>query len=100
MEGASSVTCVPLTPLSFLKRAAFVFGDKTAVIYGDRHYTWKEFFSRVNRLSNALKNVGIKKALEVEIGLEILIPPEPQIVGALGAALLARAELVRKNSGQ
>ena len=46
------------------------------------------------------KNVGIKKALELEIGLEILIPPEPQIVGALGAALLARAELVRKNSGQ
>jgi len=30
------------------------------------------------------KNVGIKKALEDEIGLEILIPEEPQITGALG----------------
>jgi predicted CoA-substrate-specific enzyme activase len=39
------------------------------------------------------KNAGIKKALEQEIGLEVLIPPEPQIVGAFGAALLARAEL-------
>jgi len=39
------------------------------------------------------KNVGIKKALEDEIGLEILIPEEPQIVGALGAALLAKGEL-------
>ena len=39
------------------------------------------------------KNVGIKKALEDEIGLEILLPQEPQIVGALGAALLAKAEL-------
>jgi len=39
------------------------------------------------------KNVGIKKALEDEIGLEILIPEEPQITGALGAAILAKAEL-------
>jgi len=39
------------------------------------------------------KNVGIKKALEDELGLEILIPEEPQIVGALGAALLAQGEL-------
>lgn len=39
------------------------------------------------------KNVGIKKALEDEIGLEILIPQEPQVIGALGAALLARGEL-------
>ena len=41
------------------------------------------------------KNVGIKKALEDEIKLEILIPDEPQIIGALGAALLAKAELDR-----
>ena len=65
MEGSSSVNYEPLTPLSFLKRAAFVFGDKTAVIYGDRCYTWKEFFNRVNRLSNALKDVGIKKGDKV-----------------------------------
>ncbi len=65
MEGTSSVNYEPLTPLSFLRRAAYVFGDKTAVIYGDRHYTWKEFFSRVNRLSSALKGVGIKKGDKV-----------------------------------
>lgn len=35
------------------------------------------------------KNTGIKKALENEIGLKILIPEEPQIMGALGAAILA-----------
>jgi predicted CoA-substrate-specific enzyme activase len=39
------------------------------------------------------RNVGMKKALEDEIGLEILLPQEPQIMGALGAAILARAEL-------
>jgi len=39
------------------------------------------------------KNIGVKNALEAGIGLPILIPEEPQIIGALGAALLARREL-------
>jgi predicted CoA-substrate-specific enzyme activase len=38
------------------------------------------------------KNIGIKKALEDEIGMNILVPEEPQIIGALGAAILARRE--------
>ncbi len=36
------------------------------------------------------KNVAIIKELESKIGLSIIMPLEPQIVGALGAALLAR----------
>jgi predicted CoA-substrate-specific enzyme activase len=39
------------------------------------------------------KNIGVKDSLEAVIGLPILIPEEPQIIGALGAALLARGEL-------
>ena len=39
------------------------------------------------------KNVGIKEAMEDEIGLQILIPEEPQIMGALGAAMVAQADL-------
>ena len=39
------------------------------------------------------KNIGAKWFLEQEIGLGIIIPKEPQIIGCLGAALLARAEL-------
>jgi len=39
------------------------------------------------------KNRGIKKFLEEKIGMGIIIPEEPQIVGALGAALLAEVEL-------
>ncbi len=38
------------------------------------------------------KNIGMKDALENEIGLGILIPEKPQITGALGAAILARSE--------
>ncbi len=38
------------------------------------------------------KNIGIKKALEEEINCEIQKPEEPQIMGALGAALMAKSE--------
>lgn len=33
------------------------------------------------------KNAGIKAALEKELGISLYVPPEPQITGALGAAL-------------
>lgn len=36
------------------------------------------------------KNEGVKRALERELGISLVVPPEPQIVGALGAALIAR----------
>ncbi|MCL5958513.1 MAG: acyl-CoA dehydratase activase, partial [Chloroflexi bacterium] len=36
------------------------------------------------------KNIGVKRAIEEQIGLELSVPEEPQIMGALGAALLAR----------
>lgn len=38
------------------------------------------------------KNAAVVRALEAKLKTKILIPPEPQITGALGAALLARDE--------
>jgi predicted CoA-substrate-specific enzyme activase len=35
------------------------------------------------------KNAGVVKAVEEEIGERLIVPSEPQIVGALGAAILA-----------
>ncbi|MFQ5485113.1 MAG: AMP-binding protein [Desulfobacterales bacterium] len=55
----------PLTPLSFLERISYVMPDKTAVIHEDQHWTWKEFFDRANRLSNALKGIGVGKGKNV-----------------------------------
>jgi (R)-2-hydroxyacyl-CoA dehydratese activating ATPase len=34
------------------------------------------------------KNAGIKVALERELGISLYVPPDPQVTGALGAALL------------
>ncbi len=36
------------------------------------------------------KNSGVKLALERKLGMEIKVPDEPQIIGALGAAIFAR----------
>src|ERR1700761_5897999 len=51
----------PLTPLSFLDRAATVFPDQTAIIHGDRSWTYREFFARARRLASALSRRGIKR---------------------------------------
>jgi predicted CoA-substrate-specific enzyme activase len=45
------------------------------------------------------KNIGVKKALEEALGLDILVPEEPQITGALGAALFANDGLKESNRG-
>lgn len=37
-------------------------------------------------------NTGVKKFLEEEFDREFLVPEEPQIIGALGAALIAQSE--------
>jgi activator of 2-hydroxyglutaryl-CoA dehydratase len=34
------------------------------------------------------KNVAVKKYLEEELGFEVIKPTHPQIIGALGAALI------------
>ena len=50
-----------LTPVSFLRRSAYMFPDKTAVVHGERRYTYGEFEERVNRLTSRLKDAGFKK---------------------------------------
>jgi predicted CoA-substrate-specific enzyme activase len=36
------------------------------------------------------KNIGLVKALEIKFGVPVLVPPEPLITGALGAALIGK----------
>ena len=49
----------PLSPISFLDWSAHVYPNKTAVIYGDLHFTWRQFNERCLRLASALKKRGI-----------------------------------------
>jgi fatty-acyl-CoA synthase len=49
----------PLTPVSFLAKAAAVYPRRTAVIHGDIRRTWSETFERCRRLAGALVKHGI-----------------------------------------
>jgi len=50
---------VPLTPLTFIERSAYVYPDCLAVIHGQRRYTWAETYARSRRLASALSRLGI-----------------------------------------
>jgi len=50
---------VPLTPLSHLQRAARVFAQRDALIYGDMRLTYAQYHARVTRLASALTKAGI-----------------------------------------
>ncbi|MEM8744367.1 MAG: long-chain-fatty-acid--CoA ligase [Pseudomonadota bacterium] len=58
---------VPLTPVSFLTRAAQFWTDKIAVIDNDRSFTYGEFLARCCRLAQALSDRGIKRGDTVAI---------------------------------
>jgi predicted CoA-substrate-specific enzyme activase len=48
------------------------------------------FEETVTLTGGVAKNDGVVQALENRLKLKLFIPPEPQIIGALGAALVAR----------
>ena len=49
----------PLTPLTFLERAAYVYPNKPSVVHGAERYTWTETYARARRLASALARRGI-----------------------------------------
>ena len=57
----------PLTPLSFIERAAYVYPERTAVVHGARRYTWSETYARCRRLASALAGRGIGKGDTVAV---------------------------------
>jgi len=80
---------VPLSPVSFLLRAARVYPRRTAIIHGKRRYTYAQFLERTRRLASVLAAAGIGKGDTVAI----LAPNIPEMleahnaVPALGAVL-------------
>ena len=59
----------PLTPLTFLQRAAETFPDHTAIIHGSLRRSYREFYDRARRLASALAKRGIKRGDTVSVVL-------------------------------
>ena len=50
---------VPLSPLSFIERAARVYPEFTSLVHGPTRYTWGETYARCRRLASALRACGV-----------------------------------------
>jgi fatty-acyl-CoA synthase len=57
----------PLTPLTFLERAAAVFSDHTAIIHGPLRRSYAEFYARARQLASALAKRAIKRGDTVSV---------------------------------
>ncbi len=57
----------PLTPLTFLARAAAVFPERTAIVHGDLRRNYRDFYARSRRLASALERAGIGRGETVSV---------------------------------
>jgi fatty-acyl-CoA synthase len=72
---------VPLSPVSFLLRAARIYPQRTAIIHGTRRYTYAQFLERTQRLAAALAQNGVRAGDTVAI----LAPNIPEMLEAHNA---------------
>ena len=59
----------PLTPLTFLERAASTFPEYPAIVHGELKRTYSQFYARSRQLASALTNHGIGKGDTVSVML-------------------------------
>jgi fatty-acyl-CoA synthase len=85
---------VPLSPVSFLLRAARVYGPRVAVIHGARRITYAEFLERTRRLASALARAGVGKGDTVAI----MAPNIPEMLEAHNAVPMLGAVLCSINT--
>jgi fatty-acyl-CoA synthase len=50
-----------LSPVDFLRRAAYVYPEKIAVVDGERRHSYRQLAERSWRLANALRSAGLRK---------------------------------------
>ncbi|KAH7664522.1 Acetyl-CoA synthetase-like protein [Dioscorea alata] len=81
---------VPLSPITFLPRAASVYSDRTSIIYQNTRFTWSQTYHRCLRLSSALRSLLYIKKNDV---VSVLAPNIPAIYEMHFAVPMAGAVL-------
>ncbi|KZL23371.1 Long-chain-fatty-acid--CoA ligase [Pseudovibrio sp. WM33] len=84
----------PLSPLSFLERAAKVFPSHTAIIHGKIRRSYKEFYERSIKLASALEKRGIGK----NDCVSVMLPNTPPMLEAHYGVPMAGAVLHALNT--
>ena len=84
-----SANYVPLTPLSHLRRAALVYPEHEALVYGKIRHSYRDYYARISRLASALTTLGLQSG-DVVATLLPNIPAQAEAhfgVPATGAVL-------------
>ena len=76
---------VPLSPISFLKRACVVYQNRPASSYGDQHLNWSQFAARCRQIAHGLRQRGIAKGDTVSV----ILPNVPDLFALHFAVALA-----------
>ena len=84
----------PLTPLSFIERAAYVYPHRPSVVHGAQRYTWKETYARCRRLASALR----KRGIGVGDTVAVMLPNTPPMYEAHFGVPMAGAVLNALNT--
>jgi fatty-acyl-CoA synthase len=92
--GRAEANFAPLTPLSFIERAAEVYPTKVAVVHGDLRRSWSQLYSRCRQLGSALQRGGIGKGDTVAV----MLPNTPPMVEAAFGIPMAGAVLNTLNT--
>jgi fatty-acyl-CoA synthase len=87
--GRQAANFQPLTPLSFLARAAEVHPDHPAIIHGKRSWSYREFYARARLLGSALARRGIGRGDTVAV----VLPNTPAMLEAHYGVAMAGAVL-------
>ncbi len=85
---------VPLSPLSFLERSAYIYPERPSVIHGERRFTWAETYARCRRLADALAQRGIGRGDTVAV----MLPNVPAMYEAHFGVPMAGAVLNTLNT--
>ena len=88
---------LPLTPLSFLDKAAYVYPNRLAVVHGAERYSWAEVYTRCRKLASALKKRGMGEgdtvaAMLPNIPAMVDLHFGPAMIGAVLNALNTRLD--------
>jgi len=74
--GPTPANFAPLTPVSFLARAAAIHPTRVAVIHGNQRFTYSELEARARRLAAALSRHGVRPGQTVSA----MLPNVPAMV--------------------
>jgi len=82
-----------LSPEVMLVGSGFAFEEFILYPAVILNFTARSFYAG----GGVAKNIGVVKALEDRLKVKVRVPPEPQIVAALGAAIFAREIAGKEN---